>query len=115
MPTSQSITRTCVPSPGEVVPRYDAVTVAWFSKLMRFSSVFGWWMPTADVPFAPVASQPDHDTSNDGSTGVSSSTSVKSEGALDARKKAPVLNCASEPSPGPPLEGLPAGRHVEFS
>lgn len=39
------------------------VLVGWYSKLIRFSSVFGWWMPTALGVTTPVASQPEKVTS----------------------------------------------------
>jgi hypothetical protein len=42
VPSSQSITRMCVPAPGTVFCKYDVVVVGSFSKLMRFSSVPGW-------------------------------------------------------------------------
>ncbi len=40
---------------------------------------------------------------------------VTSGGVYEARNTDPVLNWFNVPSPGPPLCGLPGGRHQEFS
>ncbi len=50
----------------------------------------------------------------DATGGSSSSTSVKSEAALAARKKEPVWNWLSWPSPACPLAALPGVRQKEF-
>ena len=68
------------------------VVVGWFSKLIRFSCVWGWWMATAEVASAPVASQPAQDRLWAGLAGSSSSTSVKSDGLYDARQIEPFID-----------------------
>ncbi len=49
VPTSQSTTRTWVLLPGDEVPPYEVICVAWFSKLIFLSSPLGWWMATAEL------------------------------------------------------------------
>ena len=93
------MTRTWVPLPGTALPRYEVVVVAWFSKLMRFSFVLGWWMPMAMLASAPEASQPEKVTPKFGFGALSSSTSVKSPGgvsAKDARAFAQEMHTSEE-------------------
>ena len=59
-------------------------------------------------------SQPSQKWLKAGTGGSSSSTRVKSEALLAERKKEPVWNCASEPSPAWPLCALPGVRQKEF-
>ena len=82
---AQSITPETGRKLNRVITVFLVVVVAWSSKLMRFSSVLGWWMATALVASAPVASQPAHDRLKAGFGSSSSSTSVKSEGPYEER------------------------------
>jgi len=80
--------------------------VAWYSKLMLFSSVFGWWIAVALVGLAVDRFHPANDTSCAALTGSSSSTSVKSEVAPVARNTAPVWNSSRLPPLWAPQTGL---------
>jgi hypothetical protein len=95
------------------------VAVLVVAYVMRFSSVAGWWMHAQGTPSVQVKSpversQPAQKWLKAGTGGSSSSTSVKSDGELAARKNEPVWNWASEPSPAAPLAALPGVRHVLF-
>ena len=46
VPRSQPATRRNLPSPGEMVPPREVTVAGSVSKLMDFSSAFGWWMHT---------------------------------------------------------------------
>ena len=119
----------CVWSPGIGFALYDVVTRSCSTNVMRFSFVFGWCTVAhgapgehakSPLPGPPgdaygVASQPAQYRFHAGSAGSSISSIVKSLGDELATSVAPVLNCASEPSPAAPLAALPGTRQVEFS